>query len=179
MDSESNPWISEAGGHQQTPIFPETTAEGLGNRTRHARGGRVMSLKKSARPTTAAANREPLSVDHAGGQIDTTTTSKQNCLQVIRAEIIGMNICTAEGYVVRAAAPVLTACRKLIAAGFDPNRALHAYRCETLCVTVPSIGAAAALTVDETRSAFARWKPFPSAAGSTEIAQHKSRVHPP
>jgi hypothetical protein len=138
-----------------------------------------MIHKKSARPTTAAANREPLRVDHAGRPIGTIATSKQDCLQVIRAEIIGENVCRAEGYTVRAAAPVLAACRELIAIGYNPNRVLLGYRGDVLCIIVTSIGAAASLTVDQTRTSFARWQPLPSAVVSLDIARHKSSTTSP
>jgi hypothetical protein len=44
-------------------------------------------------------------------------------LNPIRAEIVGSAHCEAEGYVVRAAAPVLAMCRKLAEAGYDPSPA--------------------------------------------------------
>jgi hypothetical protein len=46
---------------------------------------------------------------------------------MIRAEIIGTDRCTAEGYTARSSAPVLALCRKLIDADFDPERTLRAY----------------------------------------------------
>jgi hypothetical protein len=113
--------------------------------------------------------------DLAGRQInprDNAAVIRTQAVRVISpilAEITGSNSCEAEGWIGRGAAPVPALCRLLIAAGFDPNRALHAYRGATLCIIVTSIGAAARLTVDETRTAFARWKPFPRAAGSPQI----------
>jgi len=71
-------------------------------------------------------------------------------------------------------APVLAVCRKLTSAGFDPSRPLHAYRGDTLSLKVRSIGEGARLTVDETRTAFARWKPFSHAAVSSQIARAQS-----
>ena len=69
----------------------------------------------------------------------------------IRAELSGNNSCTALGITVRAKAPVLALCRKLIAAGHDPGRPLHAYRGETLALTVTAIGYGAKYTVLENR----------------------------
>ena len=46
----------------------------------------------------------------------------------IRAAIINSDRCAAEGYAVRAAGPILAMCRKLLAAGYDPDRPLHAHR---------------------------------------------------
>jgi hypothetical protein len=71
---------------------------------------------------------------------------------------------------VRGTAPVLAICRKLLDAGVDPCRTLHAYRGTVLCLIVRSIAAGGGLTVDESRTAFARWKPFPHAAVSSGIA---------
>jgi len=77
-------------------------------------------------------------------------------------------------FTVRAAAPVLTICRKLIAAGFDSDRPLNAYRGEMLCIIVKSIGKAAALTVDEHNGTrFAKWKAFSRSAVSSQIAQRQ------
>jgi hypothetical protein len=88
----------------------------------------------------------------------------------IRAEIFGDDRCTAEGLTVRAAAPTLAMCRKLIAAGLDPNRPLDAFRAGMLCVRIRSIAEAAQFVVDERRMALARWKPVSRAEGSPRIA---------
>ena len=63
----------------------------------------------------------------------------------IRAELIGSDECTALGITVHSFAPVLASCRQLIDAGHDPDRALHAYRGDTLCLTVKSISTGARL----------------------------------
>jgi hypothetical protein len=52
---------------------------------------------------------------------------------------------------VTGAAPVLAMCRKLVEAGHDPSRPLHAYRGDTLCLKVRSIGEGAKLTVEHNR----------------------------
>jgi hypothetical protein len=65
----------------------------------------------------------------------------------IRAEIEEFDICIAEGISVRGSAPVLAMCRKLVEAGYDPATPLHAYRGDTLCLTVTSIGWGAEHTV--------------------------------
>ena len=69
--------------------------------------------------------------------------------EIIKAEIIGSDRCEAEGFSVRANAPVLALCRKLIEAGFDPARPLEAYRGSTMCLRVRSIGEGAKLSVEE------------------------------
>ena len=90
---------------------------------------------------------------------------------MIRANITGSDRCQAEGIAVRGAAPVLAMCRKLLDAGYDPARPLHAYRGDALALKVRSIGEGAKLTVNESRAPrFIRWKPFPVVEGSPRIA---------
>ena len=66
---------------------------------------------------------------------------------VIRADIIGDDRCKAAGITATGHAPVLDLCRKLIEAGHDPALALHAYRGDTLALTVRNIAQGAALEV--------------------------------
>ncbi len=66
---------------------------------------------------------------------------------VIHAEIAGDDFAAAEGVSARGHAPVLRLCRALIEAGVDPRRPLHAYRGNTLCLIVRSIGAGAGLRI--------------------------------
>ena len=68
-------------------------------------------------------------------------------MTTIRAEIIGADRCDAEGLTVKAAAPVLAMCRKLISAGYDPSRPLNAYRGKVLALRVCPIGEGALLRV--------------------------------
>jgi hypothetical protein len=91
----------------------------------------------------------------------------------IRARITGSD-CEADGVTVRAAAPVLALCRKLLAAGYDPDRPLHAYRGDVLALKARSIREGAKLTVDESRTPrFVRWKPFALVEGSLRIAPNR------
>ena len=69
----------------------------------------------------------------------------------IFAELIGSNTCTAAGITVVDHAPVLALCRALVTAGHDPNRPLHAYRGDVLCLRVRSIGEGARLTIEDDR----------------------------
>jgi hypothetical protein len=118
--------------------------------------------------------------DEIEDRIKAIVTPCAESRQAIRGEIIGSKICEAEGYTVRGAAPVLVLCRKLIEAGYDPGRSLHAYRGAVHCLTVGSIGEAARLAVDEGRAAFALWKPFPGAAVSLRIKPFKqAATHTP
>jgi hypothetical protein len=65
----------------------------------------------------------------------------------IRADLVGSNTCSAAGIVATGNAPVLSLCRRLIAAGHPPGSRLEAYRGNTLALRVRSIGEAAKLTV--------------------------------
>jgi hypothetical protein len=100
----------------------------------------------------------------------TSKLAKSNTQDAITALLIGDDVCTAEGYTVRASAPALTMCRRLIKTGIDSDRPLHCYRANgTLCLTIRSIGEGAALTVAEgSRGAprFRRWRAMPSREGS-------------
>jgi len=66
---------------------------------------------------------------------------------VIRAELTGTNYAEARGITVRSPSPVLDLARKLIAAGYDSETPLEAWRGSTLCLTVRSIREAARLRV--------------------------------
>jgi hypothetical protein len=72
----------------------------------------------------------------------------QHLQQAIRAELIGSDTCTALGLTCNSSSPVLALCRALIAAGHDPTTRLEAYRGETLCLRVRSIGEAANIEVN-------------------------------
>jgi hypothetical protein len=134
--------------------------------------------RKALRPTPAAVEREPRGNDLAGHQNGPVATPEKLCPQApVRAEIIGSDTANAAGFTVRGASPVLALCRKLVTAGFDPGTPLHAYRGDVLCLRVRSIGAAAGLTVDESRTAFAKWKPFSRAAVTPGIAPPKTGTH--
>ena len=97
---------------------------------------------------------------------------KHAMAEIIHAELSGSDTCTAEGYTIRANAPVLALCRKLVDVGYDPTRPLHAYRGNTLCLKIRSIGEGAKLAVREDSRRglkLVRWKPFPGAGGSPRI----------
>jgi hypothetical protein len=66
---------------------------------------------------------------------------------VIVCELTGDDIAQAHGIRVRVSSPVLALCRKLVEAGYDPDSPLEAYRGDTLCLRIRSIGEAARLRV--------------------------------
>ena len=65
----------------------------------------------------------------------------------VRANLTSSNQCCAEGRIVHATTPVLTMCRRLAAAGYDPDRPLHCYRDSMLCLIVRSIAIGTRLRV--------------------------------
>jgi hypothetical protein len=67
----------------------------------------------------------------------------------MEAQIFGSSACTVTGSTVTGSGytPVLDACRRLLQAGHPSSASLTAYRGDTLCLHVRSIGQAAQLTV--------------------------------
>jgi len=66
--------------------------------------------------------------------------------------------------------PFLDAARVLIAAGYDPHSWLEGWRSGATTFALRArLGIAAGLTVDETRTVFAKWKPFSSSAVASSI----------
>jgi hypothetical protein len=79
-----------------------------------------------------------------------TADPRHSCQKhIIACQIIGSDRCTYDSLVVKHNAPVLAMCRKLIEAGYDPERPLQAYRGDTLCLKVRTIAEGARLTVEE------------------------------
>jgi len=66
---------------------------------------------------------------------------------IIRAELIGSDACAALRITMRATAPVLALCDRLVAIGLDPSLPLEVWRGPVLCLQVRSIGEAAQLRV--------------------------------
>lgn len=79
---------------------------------------------------------------------------------VISGALRGAETAEAAGITVRAYAPALLLSRKLLAAGFDPDTALHLYRKNgTLALRVRSLGEAARLVVEDSNTGRPRFKP--------------------
>jgi len=79
------------------------------------------------------------------------------------AELFGSKAARSSGILVTGNAPVLALCRALIDAGHDPAMPLEAYRGDTLCLRVRSIGEGAKLTVKDGpdgKPRFATFRPF-------------------
>jgi hypothetical protein len=86
-----------------------------------------------------------------------TRTAATN--QVLRADLIGTDACSAAGITTTGNAPVLVLCRRLLAAGHDPATRLEVYRGATLALIVRSIGEAAQLEINSKGSDFAAHRP--------------------
>jgi hypothetical protein len=73
---------------------------------------------------------------------------------VIRAELSGSDRCSALGVEFVAASPVLGLCRILVDSGYNPSIPMEAYRGDTLCLKVRSIGDGANLEINSTGTGF-------------------------
>jgi hypothetical protein len=88
----------------------------------------------------------------------------------IIAVLIGSDRCEALGITVCDVAPLLSLCRKLVAAGHDPQLPLHAYRGDVLALRVRSIGEAAQLAIAGDGVGFRRRKE-PAPTSHTHVAE--------
>jgi hypothetical protein len=136
-----------------------------------------MLTKNAARAAPAGTGRDPQVIDRLGRVIGIGATTpgpaSATSRAAIAAELITSDRCTAIGITARAHAPVLALCRRLIEAGIDSERPLHAYRGDTLALVVRSIAEGAALTVEDNRLGtprFRRWRARGDGAAS-HVAQ--------
>jgi hypothetical protein len=105
--------------------------------------------------------------------------SPPNTTQALRAEIVGSNQAEANGVTARGHAPVLALCRALIEAGYDPDTPLEAYRGNTLCLRVRSIGEGGRLTVkdgSDGKPRFATFNPGSNGAPGIATASHVAQT---
>jgi len=105
-----------------------------------------------------------------------------NSLQVLRADLIGSNICTSAGITAHKPVPVLALCRQLLAAGLDPDRALEVYRGATLALHIRTLAEGARLTVkDDNRGVprFVSYRPGPDERGSVACGDAPSMRQSP
>jgi hypothetical protein len=83
-----------------------------------------------------------------GGQaVQQGNTKKSSQRQQATARLDGSDHASAEGISVTSPSPVLTLCRKLIDAGYDPALSLVAYRGGTQALRIRSLGEGARLEV--------------------------------
>ena len=76
--------------------------------------------------------------------------------RTIKAEATRSDTCAAEGITAHGPSPVLALCRKLIAAGFDPERPLAVWRGSMLALTVESLAQGAGLEISASGIGFRR-----------------------
>jgi hypothetical protein len=98
-------------------------------------------------------------VDQLGGKITFLNNQNSGGPQVgepICADLIGSDQCRAAGTTAHGPSPVLALCRELVAAKVDPDRPLHVYRGDMLCLVVHSIGEAAHLDINSKGTGFVR-----------------------
>jgi hypothetical protein len=120
-------------------------------------------------------------IDGLGRHVVSRTNRQLQLPQApIRATLIGSNRCKVDGIEVRGYAPALELCRKLIAAGFNPASPLEAWRGDTLCLCVRSIGEGARLAVADDRHGTPRLRcrkerPQRYVAGSPIAQTHDGR----
>jgi hypothetical protein len=93
---------------------------------------------------------------HFLGDSSPALDGQQIRTQALRAELIGSDRCTAEGFSAVGSTPVLMLCRMLVNAGFDPRTPLEAWRKGTLALRVRSIGEAADLEISSKGTGFVR-----------------------
>lgn len=129
-----------------------------------------MSPVEATRPAADCTANGPRGDDLAGRQIDPVATPERERLQdrrltvPIRADIVGSDRCSAEGYTVHGHAPILALCRRLIEKSLDPRRALEGYRGKTLCIKVRSLREGAALIVKTSGNGTPVFAPLDGAA---------------
>jgi hypothetical protein len=97
-------------------------------------------------------NKEPSEVANLGetaqSSVERPVPRLERPLNPIRAELVGATTAMACGKTAIGSSPVLDLCRELVAAGHNPATPLEAYRNQTLCLTVRSIGEAAGLEIN-------------------------------
>jgi hypothetical protein len=78
----------------------------------------------------------------------------------LTALLIGDKTAIRAGIAVHGYEPVTSLCRALLEAGHDPRWSLDIYRGATLCLRVRSIGAGAALTVEDDEQGAPRFRRY-------------------
>jgi hypothetical protein len=106
---------------------------------------------KSASLAPVVAENEAREIVGAGESDRQASKLHATRTQAIRAELRGSTEATALGITARCHAPVLELCRRLIAAGADPDARLECYRDGTPALVIRSLGAGAALAVENDR----------------------------
>jgi hypothetical protein len=132
-----------------------------------------MTAKKSPAALAAGGASETDGIEH---HVVSENNRQHNFAQApICAELIGSSRCDAEGLSARGYAPVFQLCRELVAAGFNPACSLEAWRGQTFCLRIRSIGEAARLTIEDDGNGtprIRRWRNRPETYGAgSPVAQ--------
>jgi hypothetical protein len=101
------------------------------------------------------------------------TKAVATCNSIV-AHLDGPRTCTAAGVTATGAAPVLTLCRELLAAGLDPDAAMQVYRNGILALRVRSLREGAHLAVEDDhlgQPKFRRWRGPRGNGAASPIAQ--------
>ena len=98
---------------------------------------------------------------------------------IIAAEISSDTIARSCGIEIKSPSPVLALCRQLVAEGCKPNTPLEAYRGDTLCLTIRSIGEAAGLQIGGHGRGFTRAREGGAAPYSDLNAPGRVNYPPP
>ena len=95
-------------------------------------------------------------IDQLGGRVSFVATPECKPFQVIRAELVGDDSYCALGVTTGGLSPLLSLCRLLVERGHDPDRPREAWRGETLCLPIRSIGEAAELDLNGRATGFVK-----------------------
>lgn len=93
-------------------------------------------------------------------------------------QLTGPDRCEFDGIVVKHNAPVLAMCRALIDAGYDRERPVEAYRGETMCLRISSIGHGAKFTVKDNRYGTPALRRYEASAGVSSALPMRSSDSP-
>lgn len=104
----------------------------------------------------------------AASSIDCSSSTKpqsRSTRALICAKIESPESCSANGVTAVGHSPVLKLCRKLVAAGYDPESRLEVYRGAVLALSICSIGKASTLVVEA------------NSHGCPRVRRRRKRVH--
>jgi hypothetical protein len=100
-------------------------------------------------------------------------SSSRSCQVPLRAELIGAS-CYAAGISRSGHAPILSLCRALCEAGYDPSLSLVAFRDGIEAVRVRSIGEAAKFTIEDNKHGTPRFRLWRLRGGGASASDIKS-----
>jgi hypothetical protein len=90
----------------------------------------------------------------SGHRVPKLRSSNGQDVPSIRAELVGSDQRSALGIIIKSSAPALELCRRLVAAGHDPDQRLDVYRGNVLALRIRSIGEAAGLETNTKGTGF-------------------------